>query len=356
MQRNVLAAVCALAVTAALAACGGSDEDSGTAAQPTTTGTTAAKKSSDPMKIAFFAPASANAYFAAEAKAGEEWAKANGAEFTVVDAGFDMQKQLNQIQDATATKKYNAYVVFAAVGPIVAPALEKAAEGGIPVALVASTVTSDFSSTEPGVPWLAGRVAQPPAARGAALAEQVIAACEGIDPCEVVYLFTIAGDPQEKVIIDSFNKGLEGHPNIKRLKDRGPAMAQRGPAAKVTQDLLQAEPGVDVIASLDQSIAGAEVALKQAGKAYGTGDGEVRLVGIGATKHAVDSVKAGRWFSTQSALPDDEMVMALDMLKQAHDGELAEPKGVDPTTAGEYPVALDKQAIEDTGFQAQYDG
>ncbi len=354
MHRRVLVAACALAATAALAACGDADESS-TAAQSTAS-STPAQTSTEPLKVAYFGPAGEVAYYAAEAKAGEAWAKANGADYTVIDAGFDAQKQVNQIEDATASKKYNAYVVFAGF-PLVAPALQDAAESGIRVVLVDSTVTSDFTSTQPGVPWLTARVAHPFSARGAALAEQVIAACEGIDPCEVSYLFSVqAGDPQEKAIIDAFAKGLEGHPNIKRLADRGPTFAQRGPAANVTRDLLQAEPGIDVIASLAQGVAGAELALKRAGKPYGTGDGEVRLVGIGATKHAIDGVLAGRWLSTQTYVPKDEMVMALDLVKQAHEGELTQPKGIDPITAGKYPEILDKQAIQNTGFEAQYDG
>lgn len=350
MHRKTLAALCAVAMTLALAACGSSDDDSsaGSAAGGTTT---AAKEQ---LKVGFFAPTTTSTYYAAAERAAKRWAEQHGAQLTTVDI-TDPAKEANQLQDAMAQGKFNGMVVLAINGPALAPMLREAKEEhGIDTVLVGSSVTPDQETPDPGVPWLAGRVMQPVVKRGEAIGKQVVDACAGIDPCKAAYLFNYAGQPEEKAMIEAFHKTVEDHPNIKVLAERGPTLTARSQAASVTQDLLQAEPDIDVIAGVDQNMAGAEIALDKAGIGYGTGPGEVRLVGIGASREGVEAVRAGKWFSTQISLPQDEIEIALNILKDAHDGRLTAPKGVDPTVGTEYPLILTKRELERIDFRGQY--
>ena len=66
-----------------------------------------------------------------------------------------------------------------------------------------------------------------------------------------------------------------------------------------TADCLQAHPDVDVLASqADQQTRGSERALKAAGKTFGIGEDDVKIVSAYGTMHGISQVRAGKWFQT----------------------------------------------------------
>src|ERR1700737_2533441 len=90
--------VCAMALVSMTAACGGSAQSSG---------------SSHPVRIALFVLATANAYSAGHIQGATAEAKKLGATLKVFDGGFDATKQYNQLQDATTSGQYDAFLVVA---------------------------------------------------------------------------------------------------------------------------------------------------------------------------------------------------------------------------------------------------
>ncbi|MBS1870266.1 MAG: sugar ABC transporter substrate-binding protein [Actinobacteria bacterium] len=334
-----------------LAACGSSDSGDKTKAAGGA-GTTASTK---PLNIGVFAT-QANAFFAKQTETAREWAAKNGAKVTVYDPGFDPQKQFAQIQDAIAQGKLDGMVIAPLNGPSLAPLAAQAHKAGIATVAVSTPLSTDYASTDPKVPGLDGLVWEPLVNVGDILARQVAAACEGIDPCKAVYLSVSPTLPAETALYNAYEQTLKSHANITVLPQMGPTMAQRGPTVGITQDLLQAHPDVNVIASSDQALFGAEVALKKAGKSIGTGPGDVRLVGSGGTVDGVQRVADGAWASTHIALPVETMTQALTILEDAISGKLTAPKGLDPVADSKYPSVMTKEAVKQSGFRGEYNG
>ncbi|MGH2618237.1 MAG: substrate-binding domain-containing protein, partial [Thermomicrobiales bacterium] len=95
-------------------------------------------------------------------------------------------------------------------------------------------------------------------------------------------------------------------------------------ALPVAQDVLQANPDIDVIASSgDQMIVGAEQAVQDAGLTD-----QVALVGNGGSEIAVTAVREDRWFGTAAAYPRSEGEVATDYVIRAIRGEELEPIGL----------------------------
>lgn len=348
MMHSRLVALTMVGAVLAVAGCGSSDDD-GPVAE--TSGSTPAA----PMKIAF-AATQANTFQAQQTAEARKWAAENNAELTVLDPGLDAQKQFTQIQDLVAQGTVDGVIIAALNGPALAPLVKQADAAGIASVAVNYPLTNDYETTDPKVPGLSGLVWKPLAAAGADLAQQVTDACEGVDDCKAVYLSISPTLPAEKAFYSSFEAAIKQHPEITVLPQMGPTMGQRGPAVGLTQDLLQAHPDVDVIAATDPAVLGAEAALKKSNKQVGTGNGQIRLVGWGATTEGVKRVADGSWASVQTTLPNETITEALEILKQQKAGTLKAPKGVEPVEASEYPAIITKDAIEKTGFAGQYSG
>lgn len=336
MFRRILATACAIVTFGFLvAACGKTDGDRATT-------------------IGLFGPR-ANSYFNAYVDAGEAWAKEHGIELKIFDSGFDPLQQFSQIDDAIGRHAVDGMVITPLNGAAIAPLVKKAKDLGIHSVAIDAPLSADFNSLDPTtVPGLDGLVMIPANERGENLGLSAVEACRGLDPCKVIYEAILMNQPAEVSIYDSFKSTLEKHSNIELLGVRDKCMGQRDTALGVTQDLLQATPDVNVIVSADQCLIGAQVAIERAGKSYGTEPGQIRLVGGGGTTQGIQQVLAGKWVSTLTGLPRQEMTDGLDILKQAIDGTLAAPKGVNPLEGAKYPPIMNKAAVEETGFQGQY--
>lgn len=354
MSRRLIVALSALVIAAAGVGCGSSDDDAAATAGATTAGATT-EAASALRKVAISAT-QANAFQARQIEVAKRWAQDNGVELTILDPGFDAQKQSSQIQDLIAKGDLDGLLIAPLNGPALAPLVRQADAAGIAAVAVGSPLTSDYSSSDPRVPGLDGLVWKPLTETGELLGQQTAAACRGIDPCEAVYLSISPTLPAERAVYDAFSAELKKHPEIEELPQMGPTMAQRGPAVRVTQDLLQAHPDVNVIVSTDAALLGSEVALRQAGRKWGTEPGDIRLVGFGGTQEAVGRVADGSWSSLQISLPDEAVTEALRILAAASAGTLEAPLGVDPIEASDYPAIMTLREVEETGFRGEYRG
>ena len=87
---------------------------------------------------------------------------------------------------------------------------------------------------------------------------------------------------------------------------------------EVATDMLQANPNIDVFASVgDQMTLGAELAVEDAGLT-----GQVALVGNGASIDGYNAVKEGRFFATVANIPYTNGQIAGQMALQAISGDL----------------------------------
>ena len=84
------------------------------------------------IRVAFFAPI-ANTYVAATLKGMNEVSASGGIKITQFDTGFDPTKEFSQIQDATTSGKFDAFLIIPLDAVALIPAVQAAIKAGIKV-------------------------------------------------------------------------------------------------------------------------------------------------------------------------------------------------------------------------------
>jgi ribose transport system substrate-binding protein len=315
--RLLVLGIVAVAALVVLAGCGGDDDSDDAAAPAETAPAETQAATAEEVSIGVFLAASANTYNEAHVPGIEEAVEELGpATIQVFDGGFDSTKQRNQLQDALVSKKFDVWLIDPADGNAITPEVTEAVAAGIKVACMLTPCGPDPKSSEVQIPGMTAYVGQSFPENGKTIAQEVARACEDKDPCKVFYIPGLNILPLEKARTDGFTAELKKHANIElAAMQEGEYLAE--PARAVTQNVLQANKDINVIASSgDQMIVGAEQAVKDAGL-----EDQILLVGNGASELAVEAVKAGRWFSTAIYLPKTEGKLAAEMAIKAARGE-----------------------------------
>ncbi|MEW9550242.1 sugar ABC transporter substrate-binding protein [Nonomuraea sp. NPDC050783] len=294
IRRTGTAAGAAAAILALSAACvapgsGSGAAGAGTAATASQGAQSAQGDAGARKRIAFFGFARANAFAVATWNGIEEQAKADNATAEFFDPNFDAQTQVQQIQDAVTSKRFDVFVVQANDGAAVVPALKQAVAAGITVVAEFTPVGTAYDTTRSQVPGVITLV-DVPADNGRKLGELGVAACrsKNLKPCKVAYLEGLKSLPLDNSRTEAAVKALEAADGVE-LVSRVEGGYTRESGRKAMQDVLQAQPDVDVVIGSSQAVAGAESVVK------GTG---VLLVGNGGSRQAVKAVQDGRWFAT----------------------------------------------------------
>lgn len=276
----------------------------------------------EPVSLAFFMASAANSYAQAQLEGVNEAAEAMNATVETFDGQFDSQKQYSQLQDAIASGRFDGFVVSPNDGNALVPVIEEAIAEGIVVGCVLAPCGPSFDTLEPQIEGQIVYAGIPFKDNGADIGRIVVAACESIDPCEVAYIPGLPELPLETARLEGFKSIVEAEDTIElTVTSAGQYLAET--ALPVAQDVLQANPEIDVIASSgDQMIVGAEQAVKDAGL-----EGKVKLVGNGASQLGVDAILDGRWFGSAAAYPKSEGRVATEYVIRAIRGEDIEPAG-----------------------------
>ena len=153
---------------------------------------------------------SANTWLGGSKAAMDEIAAENGIILTEFDAQFDAALQTTQIQDAIAADRYDGMIMVALAGSAVIPDLEAAAEAGIKIVGLNGVIGDDFTTADPQTDALSASVMEPPLQRGERIGRLTLAACEGLDPCDVVYFYGIKGIPLDVAVKQGFDSVTEG--------------------------------------------------------------------------------------------------------------------------------------------------
>lgn len=303
--------------------------------------------SNDEVNLGAFILASANSYSQQNLKGVEEAAsKLGNVNVSSFDGAFDGSKQATQIQDAVASGKYDAFVIFPNDGAIIAPAVEEATEAGITTVAAYAPIGNDIELGEPQVEGVAATVWHPNVPNGTNLGDLTVEACEqehaDADPCQVFYITASKEIAFENAKQKEVEKVLEesGKPIEVVAVDEGEFLVD--PARTATEDALQANPDIDVIVtSGDQMTMGAEQALDDAGVKG------VTLIGNGGATEATKAVDAGTWFGTPVYLPIDEGKVAAEIAIESVRGtepDATEVDIVELSTVGPSYTAADKGA------------
>jgi ribose transport system substrate-binding protein len=163
---------------------------------------------------------------------------------------------------------------------------------------------------------------------GQLLGAGVVQGCKGKNPCKVAWLPGLPELPLEKARTDGLNSIVKTQKNIQVVATQAGGYLA-APALKATQNILQANPDVNVIVSSgDQMIAGAYRAIKLAG----IPDGKIKLYGNGCTYEAKVLILQGKQAGCSVYLPRTEAKIVVDLLVRAANGEQIKNRSIDPLT------------------------
>jgi ribose transport system substrate-binding protein len=336
MTRRWTAVAVAALMALGTAACGSDDGGGGGSG-----GSGGGDGGQDVSKIAFFGFAGANSFAQATLAGIKQQASKEGVEVEFFDPNFDAATQVSQIQNAITTGEFQAFIVQANDGNAVVPPIREAIEEGITVVGEFTPIGTKYDTIEPQVDGMIF-VGEPPTENGRALGEMGVDACKGIDPCQVAYLEGFKALPLDNARTDAVKAALKKAPNVRLVASVEGGYTQAS-GLKAAQNVLQANPDVDVMIGSSQAIAGAEQAVEDAGS-------KVKLIGNGGSRQAVGAVKEGRWFGTYVIAEKSAGAKAAELAIAAAKGEKV-PKSFD-TRELQNPIGT-KENLGD--FEGQYD-
>ena len=225
-----------------------------------------------------------NPFFVSLVEGAEAEAKAQGVKLTVVDAGDDVVKQINDIDDLVS-KKVQVIIVNPVDSDAVAPAVKAAKDAGIKVIAVDRAVNGESVSCQ-------------------IASDNVMGAKLGGD-----YMVKLLGEGAKVA-------ELQGVMGASATIDRGEGFHQAADAANfdivasqtanfnraeglnVTENILQAHPDiVGIFAHNDEMALGAAKAVADTGK-------DIVIVGFDATDDGLAAVKNGTMAATVAQQPD----------------------------------------------------
>jgi ribose transport system substrate-binding protein len=151
--------------------------------------------------------------------------------------------------------------------------------------------------------------------RGKWILDLVVGACGSTPKCKFALITGLLADPYSQAVIQAVKDGLKEHPTLELAAVRE-GLYLADPSLKVSQDVLQANPDLSVIATTsDPMTLGAEQAVKGAGLT-----GKVKLIGGGASSASVPAITSGRWYGTFLSLPTNEGTLGAELAVQAARG------------------------------------
>ncbi len=270
----------------------------------------------DGPAIALLLPLSNNEYVRNAAEGVRsiiEGANGSVAEF---DAGFNLEEQINQIQDAITSGNFDAIIIYTVDGVGITVGVDMAWEAGLPVIALDAAINADRKTLVP-YKYVAGQIARTGDGDGGHIGQAIVMACEMVDPCEVAFMIGFEGFPLDLDRFQAVEAILATHDHIEIVALQAASYTNEH-GFEVSTDMLQANPNIDVIASVgDQMTLGAELAVEDAGLT-----GQVALVGNGASIDGYNAVKEGRFFATVANIPYTNGQIAGQMALQAISGDL----------------------------------
>jgi ribose transport system substrate-binding protein len=311
-------------------------------------GSGSSAKAEEQIEIAYLTASSANTWLGASGEAMREEAEKAGVEIVEFDAKFEPGASIRQIEDVVASGRYKGIVLASADGKAAAPAMQEAIDAGLEIVVLNQVIGDRLDTADPQVDGVAASVLQPPQTTGERLGKLTVQACEGITPCEVVYMFGAKGTPYDTALRTGFDSQISQVPGITVVAEADGGFLGTDEPMKATQDVLQAHPDFDVLAGTgDQQIRGALLALSDAGKT------DVKAIGVGASEPALEAIAEGTWWGDVAGAPADEGRAAFKALMAAiEDGTVT--GGVDVTSDLPADGLITRENVDQ--FTAQWAG
>lgn len=333
-------AACALA-GASLAACGSSKEST------STTNTTSGGKT---HRVAYFMLTQANSFVQAEFKGMKDEGAAHGVQVQPFDGAGDPAQQAAQIQNAMTSGRFDGFFVEGISNAAIYP-VKAAIRKGIKVVTVNFPLGPDQASGKAQIPGQVAAVLTAASTDGDHVGQLVVGAC-GTKPCKVGLIVGGSDIPSEQAKIAAIKQAIAGHSNIQIVGAPGQGKFTHAAAITATQNLLQSQPGINVIATTGDDMAvGAKQVLTQRHK------DDVQVIGGAASAPGVAAVKAGKWYGTTTKLPLTEGRLAMRAMEAALDGDARRGQAIDPLQGAKIGPFVTKAALaHDPSFAGEWQG
>jgi ribose transport system substrate-binding protein len=253
-------------------------------------------------------------FAAAIAKGFSDAAAKAGARAVVLDAKGDVQKQANDIDDLIAQKV--AGVAVMPIDSVVAQGwVRRANAQGVPIAAVAALVgdprTRAIDNVYPGLVALAS---QDEVAAGRAAGTLAATWLPRDRTARIAIIEGAAGFPEVEQRARGFRLALDAAGLRYRIVASQPGnwTSQGGEAA--CQNILAAQPDIDLFYNeADDMVIGCARAVRAAGS-------QARLIGVGGSKLAIASIKAGAVDGTVCFKPEALGALAFEALHAKSEG------------------------------------
>ncbi len=256
-------------------------------------------------------------FAAAIAKGFADAAAKAGAEPVVLDAQGDVQKQANDIQDLVA-QKVKGLAVMPLDSVVAQGWVDRATAAGVPTVAVAAMVGDPRARDAHDVyPRLTALVTQDEVEAGRSAGRLAAALLPRGRSAKIAVIEGAAGFPEVEQRRRGFLAALDAaHAHYAVVAAQpGDWTAEKGEAA--CQNILAAHPDIDLFFNeADDMAVGCARAIRAAGS-------PARLIGIGGSKLAIASIKAGAVDGTVCFRPEALGALAFEALRKAAHGDAA---------------------------------
>ena len=275
------------------------------ASSPAASSAAASVDESKKLSIGFFGFAKANSFAQATWAGIQAYAGAHNATAEFLDSNFDGPTQVNQLQDAVTSKRFDVAIVQANDGTAIAAPVKQALAAGITVVIEFTPVGGKFDTIQPQIPGTIN-IIDPPTVNGVGLAKMALDACKAgghATDCQVAYFQGFANYPLDGARTDAAVAALKAGGAAKVVSNLvGGYTPDAGRTAM--QNLLQSNPDINVVIGSSQALEGATPLAK--GK-------NIQFVGNGGSTQAFAFVEAGTWYGTYDVPEKSEGAKAAEL-------------------------------------------
>jgi ribose transport system substrate-binding protein len=277
-------------------------------------------------------------------------AKGKNVDLKVFDPGFVPTQEYADIQQITQQGGYQGIAMLPLDPTSSIPAVKAALAKGIKVVTMNNPEGPNMQTLAAQVGQTANVMDASQYQRGLWLGDMAVNACASLKPCDVAYLAGSLALAGEQALIGGFRASIAKNPAVKLVAYRSAGGYTPADGQPVTQNILQANPNIRVIAgSGDQIIRGAQLAVDSAGLA-----GKVKLIGLGGSTSAVAAIKAGTWYGSVVNLPYSIGEASLNVLLKSFRDPSVKDEAINVSKSlGINPMITKANAAS---FKPQWDG
>ncbi|MFT3865161.1 MAG: sugar ABC transporter substrate-binding protein [Solirubrobacterales bacterium] len=256
-----------------------------------------------------------------------------------LSANFNPQEESAQCQDAITSERFNVLIVDPVDSPSAVPCAQQAGAAGLKVIALENPIGPSRTEVEPQLAEVQGSAIIEPLEDAENTFKLVKSACEGVSKCRWVAEIGTKSSPLDSTKLKYFEEHVGEAPNIE-LTQVVEGKYDPGETAKVTPDVLAADPDVDVYTfESDTNAVAAIPAVEAAGL-----QGQVKLIGDGGSRAGVKAIAAGKMYGSVAAFPLTNGEVVAKMAIEALEGKAIAEPGVSMFSLGG-PIDLTKANV-----------